>query len=304
MTENSSTDIGALLKAQRERLGFSLQNVAEATRIRKTYLESIESNRFEDLPGKDYVTGFIRVYARHLNLDSDPLLLLIDENHANGESSAEKLAPPGVNHRKSLDHSFSGKGLGVFVLVFAAVLVVGALIYFAPALFQSKAPAVIEPAPVPSTAPVPPANIEAPDEVTETVAQEIQTADQEVQATVQDADTAAQETKAENQLSPTAEPGSSTLVTEAPEARSLPAILAGGSTLRLLALGEGSLVVHVDDRKPHEYKLFNGLDLTWKVHKKVVVEMAQSDAVRCWLDAKQLELGGLSSFQLQAVSGE
>ena len=34
----------------------------------------MEKGQLEALPGQAYITGFIRVYARHLGLDSDELL--------------------------------------------------------------------------------------------------------------------------------------------------------------------------------------------------------------------------------------
>ena len=71
--EDAVVDIGTQLKDQREKLGYSLQEAAEHTRIRKTYLESIESNNFSDLPGYAYVTGFVKSYALYLGVDNDPL---------------------------------------------------------------------------------------------------------------------------------------------------------------------------------------------------------------------------------------
>ena len=85
MTETAAEDIGTLFKTQREQLGYSLQDVAQHTRIRKTYLESIESNQFEDLPGQAYVTGFIKVYARYLSIDSSLLLALLEETQVSDE---------------------------------------------------------------------------------------------------------------------------------------------------------------------------------------------------------------------------
>ena len=79
MMENDVKDIGAQIKAQREKLGCSLQDVAQNTCIRKTYLESIENNQFSDLPGRAYVVGFVKAYARYLGMDIDPLLVQLEE---------------------------------------------------------------------------------------------------------------------------------------------------------------------------------------------------------------------------------
>lgn len=72
----------------------------------------------------------------------------------------------------------------------------------------------------------------------------------------------------------------------------------------MLALAESSLIIYLDDRTPHEYRLHDGLDLTWKIKQKVRIELAGTGVARFWLDGQELELGGLDSFQLQVAAGE
>lgn len=68
------TDIGALLRARREALGLSLDDVQAATHIRTGYLEALEQNRWDHLPAEVYAVGFLRTYARHLGLDAEALV--------------------------------------------------------------------------------------------------------------------------------------------------------------------------------------------------------------------------------------
>jgi hypothetical protein len=88
------------------------------------------------------------------------------------------------------------------------------------------------------------------------------------------------------------------------EPKRFPPIAAEGSSLRMLAMSTSSLVIFVDGRTPHEYKLHNGLDLTWKIKKSVRVEMADPGAARFWLDGQELQLGDLSAFKLQTSTGD
>ena len=60
---------GADLRAARERIGWSLQDIATALRIRSQYLEALEAGRINDLPGNAYALGFLRTYAVALGLD-------------------------------------------------------------------------------------------------------------------------------------------------------------------------------------------------------------------------------------------
>ena len=63
--------IGERLEEARKRKGISIREAAESTKIRGDYLQKFEANSFEvDLPPL-YVRGFLRSYARYLDLDPD-----------------------------------------------------------------------------------------------------------------------------------------------------------------------------------------------------------------------------------------
>jgi cytoskeletal protein RodZ len=55
--------IGSFLKTQRELRHMSLEEVARVTRIPTPSLESIEADRFDELPGEVFVRGFLKSYA-------------------------------------------------------------------------------------------------------------------------------------------------------------------------------------------------------------------------------------------------
>jgi cytoskeleton protein RodZ len=65
--------VGADLCAARQRLGWSLEAVAAALRIRLAFLVALEDGRIADLPGNAYAIGFLRTYASTLGLDPDEL---------------------------------------------------------------------------------------------------------------------------------------------------------------------------------------------------------------------------------------
>ena len=62
-------------KNKREKLGFSIQDVASVLRISKSHLEAIEAGRLEDLPERVYSLGFIRTYATYLKINPDEAIL-------------------------------------------------------------------------------------------------------------------------------------------------------------------------------------------------------------------------------------
>jgi cytoskeleton protein RodZ len=72
--QNRTHAVGALLRERREELGFDLDAIGEALRIKPAYLAALEQGRAHDLPGATYAIGFIRSYAELLGLDSDRVL--------------------------------------------------------------------------------------------------------------------------------------------------------------------------------------------------------------------------------------
>ena len=66
--------IGEQLRKAREAKGFSISDIEKATKIQSRYLEAIENNDFDKLPGDFYVRAFIRQYAQIVGLDGKELL--------------------------------------------------------------------------------------------------------------------------------------------------------------------------------------------------------------------------------------
>jgi cytoskeleton protein RodZ len=63
--------VGHLLRSTREGLGWDIRDIAAALRIRAEYLDALERNTVEGLPGVAYATGFLRAYADYLGLDGN-----------------------------------------------------------------------------------------------------------------------------------------------------------------------------------------------------------------------------------------
>jgi transcriptional regulator with XRE-family HTH domain len=67
----SGADVGQALRAVREHQGRSLEDLAEATRVRASYLAAIEDMRLELLPSRPFTIGYIRAFAAALGLDAE-----------------------------------------------------------------------------------------------------------------------------------------------------------------------------------------------------------------------------------------
>ena len=66
--------IGGFLKRRREDLGLTLKELAGRTKIRSTYLESVEREDYAKLPAPVYLRGFVIEFAKALQID-DPEVL-------------------------------------------------------------------------------------------------------------------------------------------------------------------------------------------------------------------------------------
>ena len=68
------TAFGEHLKRERELRGVTLEEVAAATRISARFLEALENEQWDRLPGGAFNRGFIRSVARYLGLDEDNMV--------------------------------------------------------------------------------------------------------------------------------------------------------------------------------------------------------------------------------------
>lgn len=62
--------VGEQLKAERERQGLTLSDMAAKTRVPMRHLDAIEKSDFGSLPGTTYTLGFARSFARALDMDA------------------------------------------------------------------------------------------------------------------------------------------------------------------------------------------------------------------------------------------
>lgn len=88
--------IGEKLRKAREAKGLSISDIEKTTKIQSRYLEAIENNEFDKLPGDFYVRAFIRQYAQIVGLDGKELLNEYSEapvNEVSNEDYAEAEQP-------------------------------------------------------------------------------------------------------------------------------------------------------------------------------------------------------------------
>jgi len=85
-----SLTLGEKLKKLRGDFRMSLSEISKVTKIQVKYLEFLENGEYNKLPADVYVRGFLRSYARYLNIDEQAFIKLYErERHIQTNLSRE-----------------------------------------------------------------------------------------------------------------------------------------------------------------------------------------------------------------------
>jgi len=125
------SDLGALLRKAREQRGYSLDDIQEYTKIRKRYLEAIETGEYKVLPGSFYVRAFVKTYAETVGLDAEEVLRLYHKELPQPPSSEDVMAeqPRMKTRRRSMQHNDRWGKVAVSLLMWAFPILIIAVLY-------------------------------------------------------------------------------------------------------------------------------------------------------------------------------
>ena len=133
--------VGQDLRKARQRKGEDLAQISSVLKIRKDYLDALEESKFDAIPGRAYIIGFVRAYAQYLGLDPNECIDRVkreiagrgDGREGNVEVSSprERKLPPG----------------GMWLAIFLLIAVLYGAYYLFVAVNRMASPAV---APVPA----------------------------------------------------------------------------------------------------------------------------------------------------------
>ncbi|WP_214629341.1 helix-turn-helix domain-containing protein [Paenibacillus agaridevorans] len=121
------SELGALLRRAREERNLSLDDIQELTKIRKRYLEAIESGDYRVLPGTFYVRAFVKNYSEAVGLEPDEVLRLYQHEipAAPIEQTVEPIPARKPRQVKSQTSERFGKiGFNLVMWLFLIVIVV------------------------------------------------------------------------------------------------------------------------------------------------------------------------------------
>src|SRR3990167_6830657 len=123
-----SLTLGEKLKKLRGDFRMSLAEISKVTKIQVKYLEYLENGQYDKLPADVYVRGFLRSYARYLNIDEGALIKLYErERHI--QANLSHVPSKKTFAMRNLDISSLVITPRSLVMVLIILLVGGAFVY-------------------------------------------------------------------------------------------------------------------------------------------------------------------------------
>lgn len=126
-TNAVTPSVGAVLRAAREAKGLPLAEVANVLKLGQRQVEALEQDDWSGLPGTTFVRGFVRNYARMLDIDAAPLMRSLDvmlSTPTDTLAAVSETTPAPMSSRATRSRD------GLVVGVGGVILVVAALVYF------------------------------------------------------------------------------------------------------------------------------------------------------------------------------
>ncbi|MCK9200598.1 MAG: DUF4115 domain-containing protein [Gallionella sp.] len=93
VSESAPVLPGAALREARERIGLSVADAAGQIKLAPRQIEALEADDYQHLPEMAFVRGFVRSYAKVLQLDAQPLLAALPQTRPD----SVRVSPTAVN---------------------------------------------------------------------------------------------------------------------------------------------------------------------------------------------------------------
>ena len=124
--------IGNYLKSGREARNIGLSEVARCTKISKWYLDCLEKDEFDKIPGGPYIKGYIASYASFIGLEEDEILKQYDSLQINSadENEIQDHLPQEKKRQKLIGFSFNKKNLLILSMAVLILMAFGFKYFF------------------------------------------------------------------------------------------------------------------------------------------------------------------------------
>ena len=147
----AASTAGGMLRAAREATGMSLDTVAQQLKLAPRQVTALEEDDFAKLPGRTFVRGFLRNYARLVRIDAEKVLAALPGGDAPALGSpALQPTAPTIGHLPTMEYAKPGWTRWAIPLTLVAVIAAAAIYEFSRGRGDAQhtpatAPGAIEP---------------------------------------------------------------------------------------------------------------------------------------------------------------
>lgn len=145
-TENNDS-IGNKLREARERKGLSAETVSRETMLTLRYVQALETDDFDALPGTAFVRGYVRRYAELVGLNADELIASFDESLPSSKRLVSVRPIAGITEANAISSSTAGQIANKLPLsrLLVVVAVIAFVLYVVAGLFWQSGSDQAEP---------------------------------------------------------------------------------------------------------------------------------------------------------------
>ena len=267
--------LGNRFRTARESQGLTLEQMTARTRIQKTHLKALEEDSFERLPERVFTKGFVRAYARSLELDEEDCLRLFAECSASfyqDEKESEGLRKMVL--LKEDEHKEKTSRVMVVLLVGGLILLGGIV------LLKQQSPSTSVISRFSQKA------VDPRDEVAPTPGQPGQVNDSSVASTEPAPEMDVVVIPAESRVDDGASTSPSSLPAPAPISAPTTRSADGSLVLEIRTLEMTWIVVRSDENEPEEALLQTGEVVQWRAHERFLLTLGNAGGVEVRLNGQ------------------
>ncbi len=262
--------LGQQLKQTREDKGITLHDIATTTHIGVRFLQAIENDTYDILPGGVFNRAFVRKFAKQVGLDEEQAIKLYEEQLEEQGGEQHRRYEYGIEDFEAKPSSGNGLLLSFVALLILSSLAYLAYQYFAPSVSDpntNRAAGSSTPTPAPTMQPTPAVS-------------------------------------ASPNRSPVVSPSPSLLPSPSPSPVSLQAIGPDGAMrVQFVATGEEVwLSVKPDAGKTEQITLQPGDTREFNVTDKVVLYIGRVPSLRIIINGRNVDYGKLLPYQRGTVA--
>ena len=122
-TTNSETT-GEVLRKKRENIGLSIDHIGNQLNLDPKLIESLEKNDYEKFDIETYLKGYLRAYAKILDLDSDMVINLYKE------SNPEKIPEIRPDVKPKYQRNIPDRSVKLFAYIIGITITLSILVWY------------------------------------------------------------------------------------------------------------------------------------------------------------------------------